>query len=200
MSNKITGTAPVLASADQRLLLVMARSAMQAKLNGTTPGPQATNLPPALQCHCGVFVSLHNVRGNLRGCLGVLESNQPLYRTVMELAMAAACEDDRFEPLAAGELPETVIEISVLTPLQRVTDIETIKVGRHGLLVRRGSDEGLLLPQVAVEYRWDRDRFLAETCRKAGLSANAWHKCAEIWMFEAEVFQDKISPQRHREY
>jgi AmmeMemoRadiSam system protein A len=197
MSNKTAGNAPVLKPTDQHLLLALARSAIQTGLHAAVPAVPPADMPSALQGRYGVFVSLHDAHGELRGCLGVLESDQPLYRTVAELAKAAASEDDRFAPLTTRELPETIIEISVLTPLRRITDIETIAVGRHGLLVRQGTAEGLLLPQVAVEYKWDRTQFLAETCGKAGLPQDAWRKGAEIWLFEAKVFQDKRLPQRH---
>lgn len=136
----------------------------------------------------GAFVTLHK-RGMLRGCIGALQASQPLCFTVQEMAAAACSRDPRFRPVAPDELKYIDYEISVLTPFELVKDIADIKVGLHGLLIRKGSRSGLLLPQVASERNWDVDTFLRETCRKAGLQPDAWKDSdTEIYIFSADVF------------
>ena len=139
-------------------------------------------------------MSLHRF-GELRGCIGQIEARQPLVETVADCAVSAALRDPRFRPLTARELDAgTEIEISVLTPMERVSSIEEIEVGRDGLLIRQNYRSGLLLPQVAVEWGWDRDTFLAQTCRKAGLPLDAWQHGAEIYRFQAEIFGEHEVP------
>jgi AmmeMemoRadiSam system protein A len=138
----------------------------------------------------GGFVTLEK-RGQLRGCIGYIEAKNPLHRTVQEMALAAAFEDPRFPPLTAEELREITVEISVLSPLTEITDIKEIEVGVHGIYLVNGFYSGLLLPQVASRYKWDRRTFLRETCRKAGLPANAWQdKDTKILIFSADIFGD----------
>ncbi len=137
----------------------------------------------------GAFVSLH-YRGELRGCIGHIEPDEPLARIVARCAVAAASQDPRFAPVRGSELDELSIELSVLGPLETVTAIDEITIGRHGLVVEQGWYRGLLLPQVAVEWQWDREQFVAHTCHKAGLAADAWRRGARLWRFEAEVFGD----------
>jgi AmmeMemoRadiSam system protein A len=133
-------------------------------------------------------VTLHK-QGRLRGCIGQIHARQPLVRTVAEMAVAAAFEDPRFPPLRREELRDIDIEISVLTPLRRITDVGEIQVGTHGIYLRRGAYSGLLLPQVATEWGWDRNTFLEHTCEKAHLPKDAWKdKKAEIYIFSADVF------------
>jgi AmmeMemoRadiSam system protein A len=133
-------------------------------------------------------VSLHK-DGRLRGCIGQIHARQPLVRTVAEMAVAAAFEDPRFPPLRREELRDIDIEISVLTPLRRITDVGQIQVGTHGIYLRRGGYSGLLLPQVATEWGWDRNTFLEHTCEKAHLSKDAWKDGeTEIYIFSADVF------------
>jgi AmmeMemoRadiSam system protein A len=140
-----------------------------------------------LSGYCGVFVSIH--RGaELRGCVGTIEPQEPLYRSIARCAVAAASRDTRFTPVQLLELPELQFEISVLFQLQDVIDIEAIEIGIHGLVISRGNARGLLLPQVAVQYQWNREQFLNETCRKAGLPPSAWKQGARIQSFTAEVF------------
>jgi len=116
----------------------------------------------------------------------------PLYAAVAEMAQAAAFEDPRFAPLSEEELPEVDIEISVLSPTREISDLEEIKVGEHGLIVQQGMRKGLLLPQVATEYNWDRTTFLRHTCLKAGLPADAYKdKDTTIKVFSAQVFGEK---------
>ena len=142
---------------------------------------------PALQTPQGAFVTI-TIGGELRGCIGTFREDTPLYRTVAQMAVAAAREDPRFPPLTAAELPKIHVEISALTPMKPVADVREIEVGRHGLYITKGFSSGVLLPQVATEYGWDRTTFLEQTCRKAGLPKNAWQEGAKILSFEAEVF------------
>jgi len=143
----------------------------------------------------GAFVTLKK-RGELRGCIGYIAPVKPLCMTVRDVAAAAAVNDPRFPPVEFRELNDLEYEVSVLSPLRRVTDVKQIKVGEHGLVMRQGDKEGLLLPQVPVEQHWDRITFLRETCRKANLPADAWKDPdTDIFMFTALVFGDHSSPQ-----
>jgi AmmeMemoRadiSam system protein A len=136
----------------------------------------------------GAFVSLHK-RGNLRGCIGTFDTTQPIVLQVEEMAIAAAMRDPRFSKVSREEVDELDIEISVLSPPRTVKEISEIEVGTHGLIVARGFQKGVLLPQVATEYGWDRETFLRHTCRKAGLTEDAWKDSeTEIQLFTAEVF------------
>ena len=141
----------------------------------------------------GVFVTLTQ-EGRLRGCVGYLEPSQPLIRAVAQVAVEAAFHDPRFLPLKEEEWPAVSLEISVLSPMVQVTDFSAIQVGRDGLLVRKGVASGLLLPQVASEYRWTREEFLTQTCLKAGLSTGAWkEKKTRVYSFTAEIFSEKTA-------
>ena len=141
-----------------------------------------------LAARLGAFVTLKK-EGRLRGCIGHIVGDKPLAETLVKMARAAAMEDPRFPPLARVELDQIEVEISILSPLEKVTDPTLIEPGRHGLLVRRHWSSGLLLPQVAVEWKWDRETFLSQTCRKAGLPGDCWKDPeTELFWFEAEVF------------
>ncbi len=143
-----------------------------------------------LKENCGAFVTLKE-NGQLRGCIGYIQALKPLYETVKDVAKSAAVNDYRFNPVTQDELGKLEYEISVLTPLKKIKDTSEIEVGRHGLVMKQGFNSGLLLPQVATEYGWDRETFLRETCRKAGLSQDAWKdKSTEIYIFSAEVFDE----------
>ncbi len=145
---------------------------------------------PDLLQHAGAFVTLHN-GDELRGCIGILSSESELYRTAQRCALSAALEDNRFPPVSQEEVAGLTIEISVLSPFQVITDANLIEVGRHGLMISLGRARGLLLPQVAAKYDWDREAFLVQTCRKAGLPAHAWRQPeARIEIFEAQVFSE----------
>ncbi|NDV24386.1 AmmeMemoRadiSam system protein A [Desulfovibrio sp. JC022] len=136
----------------------------------------------------GAFVTL-NKGGHLRGCIGNVQGTGPLYKTIWKMARAAAFEDPRFPPLSMEEFGEIEIEISILSPISLCPDTDKIKIGRHGLIMQRGQQTGLLLPQVAVDWKWDREQFLAQTCQKAGMEPDAWQDPAtNIFWFEAEVF------------
>lgn len=145
---------------------------------------------PVLSSPGAAFVTLKK-GGQLRGCIGMMEPIEPLYVTVAKMARAAAVEDPRFPPVTEAELSEIRVDISVLGPLEPVNDIEEIEVGKHGLKVQFGYSSGVLLPQVATEYGWDRSQFLRQTCRKAGIPLDAWEKGAEILKFSAEVFEEE---------
>lgn len=138
---------------------------------------------------CGAFVSLHK-QAQLRGCIGMVESNFPLGATLARCAIGAALEDRRFRPMELGELSKVAIEVSLLSPMAPAKPDE-IEPGRHGVLIRKDNFSGLLLPQVAEKYRWTRERFLDETCRKAGLPPGAWRQPdATLLAFTAEVFSE----------
>ncbi len=174
---------------EKKILLETARLAIASKLKRTTlPFPQPTAL---LLEKCGAFVSLH-IDDNLRGCIGYISAVKPLAETVKEMAECAAFSDPRFPSLAPEELEKVEIEISVLSPFEKIADLDKIKVGTHGILVRRGLQSGLLLPQVATEYDWDREQFLSHTCQKAGLPPSAWRSGnLEVEIFSAVVFSER---------
>jgi AmmeMemoRadiSam system protein A len=176
-----------LSESDQHFLLRLARRALEESVRlRRLPQSEAPDGP--LTEHCGAFVTLHK-SGRLRGCIGYIESPKPLYQTVCECAQAAALRDPRFDPVELEELADLQLELSVLSPLEEIRP-EQVEVGRHGLLISRGFQRGLLLPQVAVEWKWEREEFLAETCLKAGLAADAWQHGAKIQAFTAQVFAE----------
>jgi len=143
----------------------------------------------ALHAELGAFVSLH-IDGELRGCAGRLEGEGPLYKTVAEMAVAAATEDGRFEELPAAILRHTEIEISVLGPI-RPSSAEAIELGTHGLYVVQGPQRSVLLPQVPAQFGWSKEEFLAQGCLKAGLKRDAWKlKETRLLIFDAQVFGD----------
>jgi AmmeMemoRadiSam system protein A len=171
---------------ERRLLLQLAhRSILSAFAD---QGPAETSFSPHLSEPRGVFTTLYR-HGSLRGCVGYPSPAAPLYRAVEETARAAAFEDSRFWPVTEEEAPELEISLSVLSPLFPIRPAE-VEVGRHGLVISSGSRRGLLLPQVPVECDWDRETFLEQTCRKAGLPPDTWRKGATLEAFTAEVFGD----------
>jgi AmmeMemoRadiSam system protein A len=177
-----------LTAAQKRDLLQLARQAIAAYIAGL-PLP-STDLLKLDQVHAGVFVSLHSGE-QLRGCIGYVEGARPLPEAVRETAISAASRDPRFEPLAAEELAQVEIEISVLSTLRKIASPAEIILGQHGVMVRLGHHQGLLLPQVSLHHEWDVEAFLTHVCQKAGLSAEAWKDPdADIFVFEAEVFSE----------
>ena len=177
-----------------RELLLVARRAIAVHLRGRRPeltvptGSLAEAPTGSLAEPRGAFVTLHRPDGELRGCVGLLRSDRALLETVARMAVAAATEDGRFAPVTEAELDGLTIEISVLGPLQPIRP-EDVEVGRHGLLVDHRGRRGVLLPQVPTEHGWDRETFLAQTCRKAGLPEDAWKEPGvELLAFTAEVF------------
>ncbi|UCC77945.1 MAG: AmmeMemoRadiSam system protein B [Anaerolineales bacterium] len=180
------GETAVLNAEEQAMLLRITRETLEQVLTGGTT-PQYTVDQPALLQPNGAFVTLKKA-GQLRGCIGRMSSNQQLYATVQDVAIAAATEDARFPPVAKEELAEVDIEISVLSPMQYVDKLEAIQVGRDGLYISMGPFSGVLLPQVAIEQGWDREEFLRQLCVKAGLPEDAWQKGAILYRFGAQVF------------
>ena len=174
---------------DRRFLLELARTTIAAGL-WDRPLPSPTPDSAVLLETRGAFVTL-KIGGALRGCIGHVIGVAPLWRAVRDNALAAAFDDPRFPALTADELEQAHIEISVLTPLRR-SSTEDVVVGRHGVLIEHGAARGLLLPQVAIEYGWDRETFLDHTCRKAGLEPNCWRRPeTTISTFSAEVFGEE---------
>jgi AmmeMemoRadiSam system protein A len=175
---------------DRRLLLRVAREALVAHFEGRAYRPPEGS--PAVRAARGAFVSLHRREDDdLRGCVGVLESEEPLAENVARMAVAAATHDGRFTAVGPEELPGLTLEISALGPMRAVRP-EEVEVGRDGLLVSCAGRRGVLLPQVPVEHGWDRETFLARTCGKAGLPEDAWRRPdAKLLAFAAEVFGEE---------
>lgn len=176
-----------LSEAEQQELLRLARQALEESVCHHRLSKVEEHQGP-LGEKCGAFVTLHKA-DRLRGCIGYVEAVRPLCQTVRECARAAALEDLRFSPVTPDELDSLRLEISALSPLTEIRP-EQVEVGRHGLLISRGFQRGLLLPQVPVEWKWDRERFLSETCLKAGLPTDAWKHGATIQAFTAQVFSE----------
>lgn len=153
---------------------------------------------PALLEHCGAFVTLRNAKSkphdgeSLRGCIGHIISKEPLYRLVRDMAIASSTEDPRFPPITMNELKDIKIEISVLSQPKKIKDVKEIELGIHGVIIQKGFNQGVFLPQVAEETGWKKEEFLSNLCsHKAGLPPNAWKdKDTNIYIFEAEVFEE----------
>ncbi len=179
--------ARALTAEERSFLLVLARRTLEARLGGLAL-PEASPPPGPLTEPRGAFVTLTGRDGALRGCIGHVEGAVPLWQSVRENAVAAALRDPRFPPVRLAELDELHLEISALSPLERAAP-DAVEPGRHGVLVEHGFHRGLLLPQVATEYGWDRETFLDHTCRKAGLRPGCWQSAdTRLWVFTAEVF------------
>ena len=176
-------------AAERELLLKLAHQSIQSALEGRDRDLDLRPPTPHLAEPRGAFTTLH-LHGKLRGCIGYILPVDSLYKIVIDTARAAAFEDPRFEPVALSDLPELKLEISVLSPPQPIRP-EEVMVGRHGLIVSQGNRRGLLLPQVPMEWEWDRETFLAQTCLKAGLPPDAWQHGAQLQAFTAEVFGEE---------
>jgi AmmeMemoRadiSam system protein B/AmmeMemoRadiSam system protein A len=169
-----------------RLLTVARESIAQYLRDGTLPDPDETD--PDLVRKSGAFVTLE-MAGELRGCIGHILAQEPLVTTVQQAAVSAATQDPRFPPLTVKELEKVTVEISVLSPFRRITNVEEIEVGTHGLYIVADGGRGLLLPQVATDEGWTRDQFLNAVCRKAGLPEDAWRTGGTaLYTFTAIVF------------
>jgi hypothetical protein len=180
-----------LSSAEKSTLLKIARQSVETSVREGKQYECTTGGLETLAQERGAFVTLTK-NGQLRGCIGYVAPLKPLYLTVRDVAMFAALRDSRFRPVTASELGDLQYEISVLSPLRRVMDIQEIRVGRHGLLIHGHNHEGLLLPQVASDEKWDRATFLEEVCYKAGLPAHAWQDAdADLFRFTALVFGER---------
>jgi AmmeMemoRadiSam system protein A len=186
-ANNVVGVDLGLSDEEKKELHRIARTVIETKARRShVPGFAPST--PLLGEKRGAFVSIYK-KGLLRGCVGSVEPVAPLHKTISEMASAAAFNDSRFRPISEDELPHLVIEISVLTPIEEIKDPEAVKVGLHGIIIRKGGRSGLLLPQVASERNWDRRTFLEETCRKAGLPRDAWKDDdTRIYIFSADVF------------
>lgn len=177
-----------LSGEDRRELLRRARLAIVEAV-GRDRTPELSPVQGDLARLAGAFVTLRR-QERLLGCVGHIEPDEPLGDVVVRCAIASALHDSRFRPVSAEDIPQLRIEISVLSPAEKISP-ESIVIGRHGLVIERGGARGLLLPQVAVERNWTRDRFLAETCLKAGFPADAWKDSAtNIYAFLAEAFRE----------
>ncbi len=170
-------------------LLRVARESVEAAARGQRYAPSvddAVLLQPG-----AAFVTLKK-RGELRGCIGTIEAYEPLAQNVAHMARSAALEDYRFTQVMPGEVPSLTIEISVMSPPERVTDPAKVQVGVHGCIIEQGARKGLLLPQVPVEWGWEREEFLDHTCMKAGLPRGSWRsgEC-KLYTFAAEVFGEE---------
>ena len=176
---------------DRQRLLQEARATIVAYIERRSASLAACDSDDLHERRGGAFVSIHH-RGQLRGCIGHIDADRSLLRVVRECAVAACSADPRFPPVSATELAGLEIEVSLLGPLEPVASPDDSEVGRHGLLVEQDGQRGLLLPQVATEWRWDRETFLAHTCHKAGLPRDAWKQGAKLWRFEAEVFGESL--------
>jgi len=181
--------AELLTKKEQRDLLKIARNTITAYVTSATI-PVVESAASGLNLESGCFVTIKQ-QGHLRGCIGNFVSERPLYRLVQEMAVSAATRDPRFYPMKAQDLNEFELEISVLSPLVLISSVGEIQVGKHGIYLVKNGSRGVLLPQVATEYGWDRDTFLKHTCLKAGLAENAWQKDCEIYIFTALVFGEK---------
>lgn len=177
----------MLSETEKQFLLQTAWSSIETTVRGVDPIiPEP--VPPSLSIPAGAFVTLR-IGSELRGCIGYIDAVKPLIKTVAEAAAKAAHEDVRFFPIEPKELPNITIEISVVSPIVPVRSIDDIEIGEHGLVIVYGSRRGLLLPQVAVEYGWDREMFLTQTARKAGLPPYIWKDPdASVFCFTAEIF------------
>lgn len=173
----------------KKRLLQRARHAI-ARAIGVTPAADPIPHPQSPvpgDLRAGAFVTLR-IRGQLRGCIGYPEPELLLVDVIDRCAVSAALADPRFPPLSADEWSDIDLELSVLGPIESVSDIGEVVIGRDGLIVEFGRRRGLLLPQVAVEWEWNAEEFASQTCVKAGLPRDAWHKGAKLFRFEAEVF------------
>ena len=182
VNNKLTAR-------EKNLLLKLAREAIIGFVRGLkTPSMEVTD--ENLLSHRGCFVSI-KANGSLRGCIGNFTSEKSLFKLVQEMAVSAATRDPRFYPMKEQDLEHFDLEISVLSPLQKISAIEEIEAGTHGLYIEKNFSRGVLLPQVAVEFGWDRETFLRQTCIKAGLKPEDWKEGTDIYIFTADVFCEK---------
>jgi len=174
---------------EKKVLFKIARNTISSKLNHTE-FTYPKNIPETLKPLSGAFVTL-KMDGELRGCIGYTQAIKPLDETIHEMANAAAFEDPRFGPVNKSEYDFLEIEISIITPMVLISDVDEIEVGKHGLMIKKGFMSGLLLPQVATEYNWNREEFLQHTCNKAGLAADAYNSPdAEIYKFSAIIINE----------
>lgn len=176
-----------LSDKEKAILLNIARKAIETYVAGGQNYAEPRE-EKSLNMRNGCFVTIKQ-KGQLRGCIGNFQSELPLFKNIAEIARASASKDPRFYPMKKEDLKDFALEISVLSPLNKIASIEEIEVGRHGIYLEKGYYRGVLLPQVATEHGWNRETFLKQTCVKAGLPTDAWKsEDAEIYIFSAEVF------------
>jgi AmmeMemoRadiSam system protein A len=180
----------MLTNEERRYLLNLARKALEYYFKGEPFTPPSPPLEyKNLYEKGGAFVTLTK-KGRLRGCIGALEGDKPLYQLIPELALSSAFQDPRFPPLSAEELPKIKIEISILSPFYPARP-EEVEVGKHGIYIVKGFNRGVLLPQVATEYNLTREEFLRQGCLKAGLPEDCYKDPkTKIYLFKAEVFEE----------
>ena len=180
----------MLSHEQKKFLLNLARETIKARLDNCDLDIDQSQ-DDVYDQKTGGFVTLHK-NGQLRGCIGYVIAHKSLFDTIIDMANDAAFDDPRFPPVNKTELSEIDVGISILSELIRVINIEEIEIGRDGLLIRNNFSSGLLLPQVATEWKWDKITFLEQTCMKAGLSGNCWKKPdTEIFRFSAEIFSER---------
>lgn len=181
----------ILSDKDKRDLLILARKTVEQKVQQqeiTTPDP--SGLSKTLRTNCGAFVTLRK-KGDLRGCIGRFDASEPLYKVVQQMAIASSTEDYRFSPVEAREVNQLEIEISVLTPMRRIKSIDEFELGKQGIYMKKGMRAGTFLPQVATETGWTKEEFFGHCAQdKAGIGWNGW-KDAELFVYEALVFDEK---------
>jgi AmmeMemoRadiSam system protein A len=177
---------------DRRTLLAFARAAVEAAARGERrPALDDATLTPALTEAAAAFVTLHE-RGELRGCIGLMRYEVPLWINVRDAATAAALDDPRFLPVTESEVPALEVEVSVLEPPVELPNPDGFEAGRHGIVVERGMNRALLLPQVATEMGWGAEQMLEAVCRKAGLSGDAWRDAQTgLFVFESVCFGER---------
>jgi AmmeMemoRadiSam system protein A len=186
--------APLLITTQDKMkLLDLARKTIVEYIrHGKVIKPDPASFNGVLSSSVGAFVSLHTVKGELRGCIGRFLPEEPLYKIVMDLAIASSTHDHRFRPIKKAELNNILIEISLLSPLIKITDISEIQLGKHGIYMKKDGKTGTFLPQVALENGWDIETFLGHCARdKAGIGWFGWRD-AELFIYQAEVFDENI--------
>ena len=190
--NRVVGYASIgvykslLTEEEKKELLGLARNTVTEYVtNGKVPEIEMKN--PKLKADGAVFVTIKR-NGLLRGCIGHIQPTMPLYQSVIRNAAAACSSDRRFTPMKKDELKDMDVEVSVLSPLEPLKDVKNVQVGKHGLVIVKGMQSGLLLPQVAQELGWDRETFLEQICAKAGLPGGAWRD-ADLYTFTAEIIK-----------
>lgn len=185
-------SAEFLTHAEKMVLMKIARDTLTCCLSGhSMPDMKKYVLTPGLKKHCGVFVTLKKKKdGELRGCIGYMYGVKPLCESVRDCTVESATRDQRFAPMVQGEDRDVTIEISVLTPPKKIDSIDAIEIGKHGLIISKGFRHGVLLPQVPLEWGWDKEQFLQAICRKAGLPDDAWKSGGDLYIFSAQVFRE----------
>jgi len=180
-----------LSVSDKITLLRLARKTLEEKIRyGKIFVPDTSGFSKNLKTDCGAFVSLH-ISGKLRGCIGRITGDIPLYRMIQEMAVSSAIHDPRFNSVQPDELTNIDMELSVLSPLKKISELSEIQLGKHGILITKEHHSGVFLPQVATETNWNLDEFLGHCSRdKAGLDWFGW-KTADIFIFTADVFGEK---------